>query len=126
MIVSATIHRIEVAKAGESQAFLIYAVTVPRKLAEGFIPWFSRHWDDGQCSVSLLSCDPKAANREGLPLKEIDRVPHFWPILPVVGFFAHRWTAQQWWIDKESGIAGLNFQRPGYRRESGGTRLFAR
>jgi hypothetical protein len=32
------------------------AVTVARKAAEGFIPWFSLHRDDGQCMVSLLAC----------------------------------------------------------------------
>jgi hypothetical protein len=29
----------------------ICAVTVARKAAEGFIPWFSWHQDDGQCAV---------------------------------------------------------------------------
>jgi hypothetical protein len=34
----------------------ICAVTVARKAAERFIPWFSWHQDDGQCAVSLLGC----------------------------------------------------------------------
>jgi len=25
-------------------------------VAEGFIPWFSWQWDDGQCAISLLCC----------------------------------------------------------------------
>jgi hypothetical protein len=42
----------------ESQTLFLSlsSATVARKLAEGFIPWFSCHWDDGQCAVSLPCC----------------------------------------------------------------------
>jgi hypothetical protein len=42
------------------------AVTVARKAAEGFIPWFSSHRDDGQCVVSLLSCSTEGEGSLGL------------------------------------------------------------
>ena len=34
-------------------------------LAGEFIPWFSRHWDDGQCAVSLL-CYSKTLSEESM------------------------------------------------------------
>jgi hypothetical protein len=42
------------------------AVTVARKAAEGFIPWFSSHRDDGQCVVSLPACST-TVSKEGCP-----------------------------------------------------------
>jgi len=48
--------------------------TVARKAAEGFIPWFSSHRDDGQCVVSLLACST-IVEREGCLDSQSDFAP---------------------------------------------------